>query len=428
MASAPRPDDSAGASPARFGGQAVSSSGARRLLAEAETAAERGLHIARGVLWSLLFLIYLGPMGTKPPALLVLLGLVALCVFWLLVWHLTSRTPLPPWLKYALIVTDAWVITRAAVFQPLVPSGWFAETFRADMLTVTPPLLVYLALSGALRLDPAAASFSTATALVGLGVVALAEEQPARQTLELGAVILFAGGLGVGIAHVLRYVALKAREGEVLGRYAPETLTRELARTGDPEAEARHEEVTVLMADIRGFTHLSQHLRPAETIALLNEYFDAVVGALLAEGAILDRYLGDGLLAHFEGDDRAGRALRAALAMPSAVDRLNTRHPERQSIVIGIALHAGPVLLGTIGAPTRREYTIVGNVVNVSDRLEKCNKELGSVIVASADALAGVANPSSHGLLGPRLISVRGQDQPIAVHYLPGTFSIAAPP
>ena len=205
-----------------------------------------------------------------------------------------------------------------------MPSGWFARTFRADLLAVTPPLLVYLALSGALRLDPVAAAFSTATALVGLGALAAVEGQPAREALAVGAVILFAGGLGVGIAHVLRYVALKAREGEVLGRYVPETLTRELARSGEPERAGRQEEVTVLMADIRGFTRLSQHLRPADAVSLLNDYFDAVVGALLAEGAILDRYLGDGVLAHFEGDDRAGRALRAALAMRLSVDRLNT--------------------------------------------------------------------------------------------------------
>jgi class 3 adenylate cyclase len=373
------------------------------------------------VLWAVLFAVYLGPMGTRPPLLLVLFGLVALCAVWTVVWLVMSGPPLQPWLKYALIWADAWVIIRAAVLSPLVPSTWFAETFHADLLAVTPPLLVYLALSGALRLDPAAAAFSTAIALLGLGAVAVAEGQPAREALEVGAVILFAGGLGVGVSYVLRYVALKAREGEVLGPYVPETLTRELARSGEPERAGRQEEVTVLMADIRGFTRLSQHLRPADAVRLLNDYFDAVVGALLWEGAILDRYLGDGILAHFEGDDRAGRALRAALAMRRSVDRMNTAHPDREALAIGIALHAGPVLVGTIGPPTRREYTIIGDVVNVSDRLEKSNKELGSVLVASVDALAGVADPSSHGLLGPRQVTVHGHDQPIAVHYLPET-------
>jgi len=384
-------------------------------------AAERRLHIARGVLWAILVAIYLGPMGSRPPVVLVLLGLVVLPALWILVWLLTSGPPVLPWLKYVLIVTDAWLIIRAAVLHHLVPVTWFADTFRADMLAVTPPLLVYLALSGALRLDPAAAAFSTVTALIALGAVAVAEGQPAREALEVGAVILFAGGLGVWVSHVLRHVALKAREGEVLGPYVPETLTRELARSGEPDRAGRQEEVTVLMADIRGFTRLSQHLRPADAVRVLNDYFDAVVGALHAEGAILDRYLGDGILAHFEGDDRAGRALRAALGMRRSVDWLNRRHPDREAIAIGIALHAGPVLVGTIGPPMRREYTIIGDAVNVSDRLEKSNKELGSVLVASVDALAGVADPSSHGLLGPRLVTVHGHDQPIAVHYLPET-------
>jgi adenylate cyclase len=177
--------------------------------------------------------------------------------------------------------------------------------------------------------------------------------------------------------------------------------------------------VTVLMADIRNFTRLSEHLSPDHAVGLLNDYFDAVVAPLTAEGAILDRYLGDGILAHFEGDERAQRALRAALAMQRAVETLNAAHPEREAIAIGVALHAGPVLVATIGAPPRCEYTIIGDAVNVGDRLEKCNKELGSVIVASAAAFAGVTEAGRQGFLGPRLVAVRGHDEPVAVHYLP---------
>jgi class 3 adenylate cyclase len=421
---APRLSERARSRLTRLGAPAVTAPGARQLLTQAEAAAERGLHVARALLWLVLFVVYLGPIGVKIPALLVLVGTFVFTAVWVWLWRLISRPPLPPWTKYVLILADAWVIVRAAVTRPIVPQ-WFGPTFDADLLAVTPPLLVYLALSGALRLNPAAASFSTATALAAFGVLAAAERPPTHEALAVGGVILFAGGIGVGVAWVLRYVALKAREGEVLARYVPETLTRELVQTGTPERSGRHEEVTVLMADMRGFTLLSEHLTPAEAVTVLNDYFGAIVLPLIAEGAVLDRYLGDGILAHFEGEDRAARALRAARGVRRALDILNTAHLDRQPIAIGIALHAGTVLVGTIGAPTRCEYTLVGDAVNVTERLEKCNKELESVVVASVQALAGVADPSHHGFIGPRLVAVRGRNEPIAVYYMPRTVPVA---
>jgi len=292
---------------------------------------------------------------------------------------------------------------------------------RSDIAAVVPPLLVYLALSGAFRLDPRAVAASTLVALLGLIFVAHVIGTPERETLAIGAVIAFTGLIGGLVARVLRVVALRAREEEVLERYVPQSLTQEIALTGDPDRAGRQEEVTVLMADIRGFTHLSERLTPAEAVALLNDYFGVVVAPLAAEGAVLDGYIGDGLLAFFEGADRsvrASRALRAADGMCSALDRFNAKRGATPLLRIGIAIHAGEVLIGTIGAPVRREYTIIGDAVNVTGRLEKSNKDFDSVIVASAAALAAVPDPASLGFHGPRVIEMRGHE-PVAVYYLP---------
>ena len=182
------------------------------------------------------------------------------------------------------------------------------------------------------------------------------------------------------------------------------------------------------MADIRGFTRLSERLTPPAAVALLNNYFGVVVAPLAAEGAVLDGYVGDGLVAFFEGEDRTARALhalRAADGMRAALVRFNTTRGDRP-LRMGIAIHAGEVLVGTIGAPARREYTIIGDVVNVTDRLEKSNKEFDSVVVASAAALADVPDPAGLGFHGPQLVTVRGRDEPIAVYYLPRDAPIAA--
>src|SRR5262249_36318560 len=168
-----------------------------------------------------------------------------------------------------------------------------------------------------------------------------------------------------------------------------------------------------------GFTRLSERLTPGAAVTLLNDYFGAVVLALAAEDAILDRYLGDGILAHFAGPERAARALRAAHGIRRALDRFNAARPEREPIAVGIAIHAGTVLVGAIGAGDRRDYTIIGDAVNVADRLEKWNKELESVIVASVKGLEGLGDPCRHGFVGPRIVTVYGHDEPIVVHYLP---------
>ena len=394
---------------------ATTTPGARQLLARAELAAERGLHVARGIFWVFFSFVVLGSFGIGVP-LLIYLALVAGAFAWVWIWRVLSLPAPPPWLKYALILLDGWTIVRAPIHRAI---GLLPGATAGDLLAMSPPLLVYVALSGALRLDPWAAAFSTATALGGFAILAIVEQQPARQAVVVGATILFAGGIGIGVARVLRYVALRAREREVLGRYVPQTLTRELAMTGDPEQAGRQEDVTVLMVDMRGFTRLSERLTPGAAITLLNDYFGAVVLALAAEDAILDRYLGDGILAHFAGPERSARALRAAQGIRRVLDRFNAARPEREPIAVGIAIHAGSVLVGAIGAGDRRDYTIIGDAVNVADRLEKWNKQLESVIVASVEGLAGLGDPSRHGFVGPRIVTVDGRDEPIVVHHLP---------
>src|SRR5262249_14810546 len=204
---------------ARIGAPGVAAPGARQLLAQAEAAAERGLHVARALLWLAVGFVFFGALGMRLPggAPVEFLAIVVSVTVWLWIWRLLSRPMPPAWLKYGLIVIDAWVFVRPVVYQ-LTASRWLGNLGLTppDLLAVSPPFLVYVALSGALRLNPAAAAFSTATALVAFGVLAAAEGATSHQALAVGAVILFAGGIGIGVARVLRYVALKAREGEVL--------------------------------------------------------------------------------------------------------------------------------------------------------------------------------------------------------------------
>ncbi|MBI2941579.1 MAG: hypothetical protein HYY04_14185 [Chloroflexi bacterium] len=399
---------------------------ARHLLGQAEADAERLLHLVRlivAILSSYVLLFVFGLVSVLPPLIIAAGALVPLAL-WALIWrHLGRHLPSLK-LKCALVLVDALIpACTIALLQsvdgvggPAAPASGLLTP--ADVRAIIPPVLVFLALTGAFRLDPRPAMLSTVAALAVYAYLQASFPAPTTPTVVIGALIVGVGLVGVHAARVLRYVALKASEQRVLERFVPEGLTRELARSGDPERAGRLEEVAVLMADIRGFTRLSEALTPVETVRFLNDYFAMVVAPLAREGAVLDKYVGDGLLAFFEGPDQATRAWRAGRGMLEAVRGFRANEPAREPLRIGIAIHSGVALVGTIGAPSRREYTIIGDVVNVTARLEEYNKHFASDLVISGDALRHVRDDTVSGLHGPANVEVRGRTAGIQVHYL----------
>ena len=173
--------------------------------------------------------------------------------------------------------------------------------------------------------------------------------------------------------------------------------------------------ITVLFADIRGFTRISEHAPPEKIVQLLNHYFSAMTDIIFAHGGTLDKYLGDGLMALFGAPtvtpNDAANALATAVAMQRRMiginaDLLKEGFPE---IGIGIGLHTGEVTVGYIGSERRSEYTAIGDTVNTASRLES-NAKGGQILVSEATAKAA----KSHYTLIPRdPISVKNREQPV---------------
>ena len=152
----------------------------------------------------------------------------------------------------------------------------------------------------------------------------------------------------------------------------------------------------VWLCDLRGFTALTDSLPRDRVIAMRNDYFEAMVEAVSAEGGEPLKFIGDGMLAIFElGEnedpaDRCGAALRAARA---ATEKIAVRNVERRAagepeIRFGLAIHLGDVSYGNIGAPTRLDFTVIGPAVNHAARLERVGAELGRPVVTSASFAA----------------------------------------
>jgi len=208
----------------------------------------------------------------------------------------------------------------------------------------------------------------------------------------------------VGLFGRKKAPVLDIREEALVGAYAHSALER----------AGRLENVTLLLCDIRGFTRVVEHLSPAETVQFVNAYLDAVCPTISGAGGVIDKFMGDGVLAFFEGGGHASRAVYAARLVLEAVERAPLPVPEK--IRIGIALHTGDVLVGSIGPRTRREYTVISDAVNTLARLEEMNKTYGSSMIASAGTVAGLGDAERAGFDGPVEVSVRGREAGVAVY------------
>ena len=172
----------------------------------------------------------------------------------------------------------------------------------------------------------------------------------------------------------------------------PRTVSQSISAAGEER------ELAILFADIRGFTTFSESLPPYDVVHVLNKYFHAVGLPIEERGGYIDNYMGDGLMALFGLQDERGgspvlRALQAALGMLAAVDQLKPylRAVFDQSFDIGIGIHYGCAVVGSVGAVGRERVTVIGDAVNLASRIESANKLFGTRLLLSTEAYAQVA-------------------------------------
>jgi len=199
-------------------------------------------------------------------------------------------------------------------------------------------------------------------------------------------------------------------------RFLPEYVVKQMLE--NPESfklGGVSQVITILFADIRGFTRISEHAPPEKIVSLLNRYFSAMTDIIFAHGGTLDKYLGDGLMALFGAPtatpDDASNALNAAVAMQRRLLGINRelRDEGFPEIGVGMGLHTGEVIVGYIGSERRSEYTAIGDTVNTSSRLES-NARGGEILISDATAKAA----HSRYKLQPReAIMVKNRQQPV---------------
>ncbi|MBL8122619.1 MAG: FHA domain-containing protein [Pyrinomonadaceae bacterium] len=177
-------------------------------------------------------------------------------------------------------------------------------------------------------------------------------------------------------------------------RFMPEYVVKQLLDNPNSfSLGGVNQTVTVLFADIRGFTALSEHEKPEKVVTMLNRYFSLMSDIIFEHGGTLDKYIGDGLMAIFgaptASEEDALNAVKAAVTMQKRLSGLNDelRAEGFGQISIGIGLHTGEALIGYIGSDKRSEYTAIGDTVNLASRLES-NAAGGQILMSEATAAA----------------------------------------
>jgi adenylate cyclase len=203
--------------------------------------------------------------------------------------------------------------------------------------------------------------------------------------------------LGTALDEMVKGLRERDRVKEVFGRYLTTQISEEVLKA-EVLLGGHRRRVTILLSDIRNFTTMSERMAPEEVVSFLNDYFSEMVDAVFEHGGVLDKFIGDGMLAVFgsldEEPDHARRAVRAALRMKVLLAKLNGERSVagRLPIDIGIGIHTDHVIVGNIGSRRRLEYTVIGDGVNTCSRVEALNKEFGTTILITDSTYAEVGD------------------------------------
>ncbi|MFL5385749.1 MAG: CHASE2 domain-containing protein [Longimicrobiaceae bacterium] len=251
-----------------------------------------------------------------------------------------------------------------------------------------------------------------------------------REGLSLGAAVPVLGvALAWGGATAVRETdeaREKSRIRRMFQQYVPPAVVQELIHRPELLALGGEERVaTVLFSDVKGFSRVAEGLAPTKLVALLNEYLTAMTDVVVEHGGVIDKYLGDALMAEFGVpvplDDHAVRACRAALRMRDELRRLRADWERRgmPALHARIGINTGRVLVGNLGSYRMMDYTCMGDQVNLASRMEGANKEYGTEILVSEFTWREV---QAH-LVGREIDRVRvpGRDEPVGVYELIAT-------
>ena len=224
----------------------------------------------------------------------------------------------------------------------------------------------------------------------------------------------------LGSMIMMEDISNEKRMKSTMSQYMDAALVDQVLESGHDVLSGKSVISTILFSDIRSFTTLSEELSAPGTVALLNEYFTIMVDCIQRHGGMLDKFIGDGIMATFgipvAHDDDEDRAVRAAIDMIKALLAWNVERlaQGKKPVNMGIGLNTDEVVSGNIGSPKRMDYTLIGDGVNVAARLESACKEFAARILIGENTYRNLRG--TYRIREVDLVVVKGKTEPVVVY------------
>jgi len=360
-----------------------------------------------------------GPVLQIDPIEFTIQGLGMCCLGAVSAWlvlRAVRRGPPPEWMAYMAVPIDVGIVMSVALLLggvgTTMPLLFFVVVVMHGLLLHTRALLAIVVCASAAFLVLNAVSDES---------LPIDEVIIFLTTLNLTA-LATTGVIGMGRRLTNAVLEAQRSEHEVLetfGRHvSPQVAKRLLERGVDSDTELRN--VSVLFLDIRGFTTRSETLSPEAVVGLLNDLFSFMVDEIDRHQGIVNKFLGDGFMAIFGAPFSTGEDAANALAAATEICNLleaRVKGGALPPLRIGIGIHAGQAIAGNIGSSRRKEYTLIGDVVNVASRVESLNKSFDSTLLVTEAVWSHLEEPRPEALVHSD-VEIRGRAERMTLYQL----------
>ncbi len=242
--------------------------------------------------------------------------------------------------------------------------------------------------------------------------------------LDLLSALATYAAIGIDRASLNERILAEEKKKERLGRFLSPQVTRRILSSSDtvnavgaPEVK----DVSVLFADIVGFTSMAENMSPAAVALMLNDYLSRMTEVIFRWEGTLDKFIGDSIMAVFgapiDMKDHAVRAIRTALEIRERLGEFNAEHPGQSPLQVRIGINSGKALAGEIGSINKKEYTVLGDTVNIASRIES-SVALPGMIVVGENTFKAAAGEFDFGALGP--VALKGRQQQVSAFEVRG--------
>lgn len=327
-----------------------------------------------------------------------------------------------PWLKYATVLMDFMIITLvlAEVEYLAGLANMLTQMRITEFELMVVSLLMLFNILSAFRQGKLIIYFSTVSCLITATLILQHSHTDRTVQIHEQFLIIFSGVLAWSLSSYMTGTYTRLRHRERLLRYLPKKLVTAV-ETGqvDIEPGGERQNVTVLMADIRGFTSMCENSDPEVITHLLNRYFAVMSHEIFMQGGMIDKFIGDAIMAVFGAPQDEGNcaecAIKAGQNMLARLPSLNEEFAKENlpEVHIGIGIHSGEVIAGNVGSSSRMDYTVIGDTVNVAARIESLTKELGKTLLVSATTV----EQSNNSELTPLTeMNVKGRKQAVVIY------------